>query len=129
MTLSPERRGRDAKSLERPVDVHGVDVGHRFAGKSIKERLLLETGAAAVFAANVASVLGKKHPDVHLVGARLEPLEKSFDAVENAVSLDHQTFVSFGKLFPGSVGGDAVVSGRRSSGRFGLPDTKMWSRV
>jgi len=81
-----------------------------------KQRLGLEPRTAARRAFVVRAVARQQHPDVHLVGARLQPVEETLHAVPAAsmrmpapllVAVDNPRSVGLFELFPRHVGGHA----------------------
>ncbi len=95
------------------------------AREAPQKRLRLEACAAAVGAGRVGPVLGKQHPDVHLVALRLKPVEESPYAVPlpvfpRALPVYDPCLLLVGKLAPGNIGSHAARA--REMQHFGSAD-------
>ena len=82
--------GQGVELLARPVDPFGQEAlavgaqgpaGIGSITDAPQQRLGLEARAAAGRAGRVRAVLGEQHPDVHLVGLALQPVEEASDAI------------------------------------------------
>jgi hypothetical protein len=58
--------------------------------EAIKKSVALEACPTAIGTTYIAAVFREKHPYMHLVGAPLEPIEKTLYAVERLVSVSDE---------------------------------------
>ena len=105
------------KALRMKVDSDPTAFGAGHAANAPQQTLGLQPRPLAGRTLGVTAVLGQEHPDVHLVGLALQPLEKALQAVPLAVpvaapgrvAIDHPLPVSGTERLPGRIEGDIAA--------------------
>ena len=118
-------RGRQRQAVDKaanPVHRQGHELMHRQIAEAPQQGLGLEPRTVAGRALGVAAVARQQHPDVHLVGLGLEPLEEmahpvplarpgGFPALPGRVAFQHPVAVFLGQVAEWHVHCHAVLGG------------------